>query len=234
MHVGNFFFLQPLVSTPRVTCLERVSDWRDTAAIPATRHLGGRVRAAAAGCSLILALHSAPSAALLQRAATLPAAAPPPLLIRLPVLPTAMSGGASSRGVVDLTDDAVAAAEEGNILILLKEALKKKRRERKDAERIAQTLREEEEDLLVSVQELEEQEESARRERNRPDWAKSPFEWDCKVMELLQKTFKLPEFRALQREVFCSSPVCSRAFAPAENPLSLRRGFAFFKNQRNS
>jgi chromosome segregation ATPase len=121
-----------------------------------------------------------------------------------------MSGGAkSSRGVVDLTDDADAAEDASGTLSLLsglKAALSTKRRERKDAERIAQKLREEEDDLLVSIGELEEQEESARRERNRPDWAKAKFQWDCKVMELLQKTFKLPQFRALQREVLLRHP----------------------------
>jgi hypothetical protein len=130
---------------------------------------------------------------------SLPCAAPPPFPL------STMRGGASSSIAVDLTNDAEMGGAEkeraSSMMDSLKCALKVKMKERRVAEELWERLREEERDLEASIQALQEQEESAMRERNRPDWAKATFEWDDEVLELLQRTFKLPAFRPLQREV---------------------------------
>ena len=129
----------------------------------------------------------------------LPCATPPPFPL------STMRGGASSSIAVDLTNDAEMGGAEkvrdSSMMDSLKCALKVKMKERRVAEELWERLRDEERDLEASIQALQEQEESAMRERNRPDWAKATFEWDVKVFELLQRTFKLPAFRPLQREV---------------------------------
>ena len=123
------------------------------------------------------------------------------------------SPSAGSKAVVDLTDDVEEECVRNNLnnegspgddtLGSLKAALKEKRREREEAERKLRALREEEKELAAAVRELEDQEESERRERNRPNWA-ATFDWDDRIQELLHKTFKLPHFRQLQREVALS------------------------------
>ena len=112
---------------------------------------------------------------------------------------------AGSKAVVDLTDEvdegSLQHVASGDALSSLQAALQEKRRERKEAERTLRALCEEEEELAAAVRELEDQEESERRERNRPNWATATFEWDDRVSEVLNKTFKLPHFRQLQKEV---------------------------------
>jgi chromosome segregation ATPase len=138
-----------------------------------------------------------------------------------------LTGGMSSSNgrFVDLTDEPQTSEVRGakgeatwesvGILESLKAALKVKRRERKEAERVLTVLLEEEEDLETSIRELEDQEDSKRRKLNQPDWGKTAFEWDDKVRQLLKNTFKLPEFRPLQREVvpLTSPPLPSLPFS---------------------
>jgi ATP-dependent DNA helicase Q1 len=108
--------------------------------------------------------------------------------------------------VVDLTEVEDAPAGEAGresetaSLASLREALARKRKERREAERKVAALREEEQDLELLIEGIEDQEESARRARNRPDWA-GAFKWDQQVERLLAQTFRLPGFRPLQREV---------------------------------
>ena len=79
--------------------------------------------------------------------------------------------------VVDLTEVEDAPAGEAGresetaSLASLREALARKRKERREAERKVAALREEEQDLELLIEGIEDQEESARRARNRPDWA---------------------------------------------------------------
>ena len=115
---------------------------------------------------------------------------------------------AGKRGVVDLTEEGPdgkeGMMEVDKSLASLREALSRKRKERREAERRVAALREEEQELELLIEGIEDQEESARRARNRPDWA-GAFAWDQQVDRLLQQTFKLPRFRACQREIINST-----------------------------